>query len=140
MKRAILKTVKVAPYTSDDAIDREGFLSGVIGVKVGTPTGSPTALAVKAVFTHSDASDGTFTVCGDKLIVLDKTLDDDGAVSIETDKAGGELVNIDCDFVGCKRYVKATISVVCTGGTGGTSAACTATAAIALGDKNENPV
>ena len=71
MKRAILKTVKVAPYTSGDAIDREGFLSGVIGVKVGTPTGSPTALAVKAVFTHSDASDGTFTACGDKLIVLD---------------------------------------------------------------------
>ena len=125
MKRAILKTVKVAPYTSGDAIDREGFLSGVIGVKVGTPTGSPTALAVKAVFTHSDASDGTFTACGDKLIVLDKALDDDGAVSI------------DCDFVGCKRYVKATISVVCTGGS---SAACTATAAIALGDKNENPV
>lgn len=137
MKRAILKTVKVAPYTSGDAIDREGFLSGVIGVKVGTPTGSPTAQAVKAVFTHSDASDGTFTACGDKLIVLDKALDDDGAVSIETDKAGGELVNIDCDFVGCKRYVKATISVVCTGGS---SAACTATAAIALGDKNENPV
>ena len=136
MKRAILKTVKVAPYTSGDAIDREGFLSGVIGVKVGTPTGSQTALAVKAVFTHCDTSDGSFTVCGDKLIVLDKTLDDDGAVSVDTDKAGGELVNLDCDFVGCKRFVKATISVVCTGGT---SASCTATAALALGDKNENP-
>ena len=35
------------------------------------------------------------------------------------------------------KTVKATISVVCTGGS---SAACTATAAIALGDKNENPV
>lgn len=136
MKRELLKTVKVAPYTSGDVIDCEGFLSGVIGVKVGTPSGSPTALAVKAVFTHCDTPDGSFTVCGDKLIVLDKTLDDDGAVSIDTDKAGGELVNLDCDFVGCKRFVKATISVVCTGGT---SASCTATAALALGDKNENP-
>ncbi len=136
MKRELLKTVKVTPYTSGDVIDREGFLSGVIGVKVGTPTGSPTALAVKTVFTHCDTSDGSFTVCGDKLIVLDKTLDNNGAVSVDTDKAGGELVNLDCDFVGCKRFVKATISVVCTGGT---SASCTATVALALGDKNENP-
>ena len=33
MKRAILKTVKVAPYTSGDAIDREGYLSAVLSFR-----------------------------------------------------------------------------------------------------------
>ena len=42
MKRALIQSVKVTPYTSEDAINREGFLSGILAVKVGSPSGSPT--------------------------------------------------------------------------------------------------
>lgn len=138
MKRALIQNIKVYPYTSGEAIDRERFLSGVLAVKVGTPTGSPTGLAVKVTLTESDTADGTFTPASDKLIpVGNKPLDDDGSISIATDAQGGALVNLDLDLVGCKKYIKAAYSVVCTGGT---SAACTATAAVALGDAAEMPV
>ena len=56
MKRALIQSVKVTPYTSEDAINREGFLSGILAVKVGSPTGSPTGLAVKLTITESDQS------------------------------------------------------------------------------------
>ena len=39
MKRELIQNVKVTPYTSEEAIDRDGFLSAVLGVLVGTPTG-----------------------------------------------------------------------------------------------------
>ena len=138
MKRALIQNIKVYPYTSGEAIDRERFLPGVLAVKVGTPTGSPTGLAVKVTLTESDTADGTFTPASDKLIpVGNKPLDDDGSISIATDAQGGALVNLDLDLVGCKKYIKAACSVVCTGGT---SAACTATAAVVLGDAAEMPV
>ena len=138
MKRALIQSIKVAPYTSGDAINREGFLSGILGVEVGAPTGDPTGLAVKVVLTECDTEGGDFTPAADKLIPVGKTtLNDDAAISIDTDAEGGALVNFDLDFVGCKQYVKADISVICTGGT---NAACNATAALALGDAVEVPV
>lgn len=70
-------------------------------------------------------------------IIIKDMLDDDGAVAVEVDAAGGSLVNFDLDLLGCKKYVKATVSVVCTGGS---SPSCTATAALALGDADEVPV
>ena len=39
MKRELLENVKVQPYTSGDAIDREGYLSAVLGVSLGAATG-----------------------------------------------------------------------------------------------------
>ena len=33
MKRALIQSVKVTPYTSEDAINREGFLSAILAVK-----------------------------------------------------------------------------------------------------------
>ena len=137
MKRAILKTVKVEPYTSGDAIDREGYLSAVLGVSLGAATGTPTGITVKVTFTECDTEGGSYTPVADKLVVPGKTTDDTGAVTIEADPAGSELHNIDIDLVGCKQFIKATVAVECTGGT---SPSCTATCAIALGDKNENPV
>lgn len=137
MKRELLQNVKVQPYTSADVIDRYGFLSGILAVKVGTPTGSPTALAVKLTLTESSAQEGTYVAVADKKVVVDKALDDNGSISVETAAAGGGLVNFDLDLIGCKQYIKATVEVVCTGGT---SAACTATAAIVLGDSTEQPV
>lgn len=41
MKRELLENVKVQPYTSGDAIDREGYLSAVLGVSLGAATGTP---------------------------------------------------------------------------------------------------
>ena len=61
MKRALIQSVKVTPYTSEDAINREGFLSGILAVKVGSPSGSPTGMAVKLTITESDQS-GTIAI------------------------------------------------------------------------------
>ena len=55
MKRALIQSVKVTPYTSEDAINREGFLSAILAVKVGSPSGTPTGLAVKLTSSHVTA-------------------------------------------------------------------------------------
>lgn len=137
MKRELLENVKVQPYTSGDAIDREGYLSAVLGVSLGAATGTPTGITVKVKFTECDTERGSYTPVADKLVVPGKTTDDTGAVTIEADPAGSELHNIDIDLVGCKQFIKATVAVECTGET---SPSCTATCAIALGDKNVQPV
>ncbi|MSB19737.1 hypothetical protein [Flavonifractor plautii] len=138
MKRALIQSVKVTPYTSEDAINREGFLSGILAVKVGSPTGSPTGLAVKLTITESDQSGSGYAPVKDKLVCVGNApLDDAGAISVTTDAAGGELVNFDLDLVGLKQYVKVKVEVTCTGGD---SASCEAAAALALGDASEVPV
>lgn len=137
MKRELLENVKVQPYTSGDAIDREGYLSAVLGVSLGAATGTPTGITVKVTFTECDTESGSYTPVADKLVVPGKTTDGTGAVTIEADPAGSELHNIDIDLVGCKQFIKATVAVECTGGS---ATSCTATCAIALGDKNVQPV
>ena len=139
MKRALIQSVKVTPYTSEDAINREGFLSAILAVKVGSPSGSPTGMAVKLTITESDQQSGTgYAPVKDKLVCVGNApLDDAGAISVSTDAEGGELVNFDLDLVGLKQYVKVKVEMVCTGGS---SPSCTATAALALGDASEVPV
>ena len=111
MKRELLENVKVQPYTSGDAIDREGYLSAVLGVSLGAATGTPTGITVKVTFTECDTESGSYTPVADKLVVPGKTTDDTGAVTIEADPAGSELHNIDIDLVGCKQFIKATVAV-----------------------------
>lgn len=118
MKRALIETVKVYPYTSGAVIDREGFLSAILGASV-TAAGT---LSVEV--THSDTSDGSFAVVDDAFVGVGKAL-------AEVDVAADSIINFDLDLLGCKRYVKLTITA------GGSAAA---TYAIALGDKNEQPV
>ena len=138
MKRALIQSVKVTPYTSEDAINREGFLSGILAVKVGSPSGSPTGLAVKLTITESDQQSTGSAPLKDKLVCLGNApLDDAGVISASTAAEGGELVNFDLDLVGLKQYVKVKVEVTCTGGS---SPSCTATAALALGDASEVPV
>ena len=137
MKRELLENVKVQPYTSGSAIDREGYLSAVLGVSLGAATGTPTGITVKVTFPECDTESGSYTPVADKLVVPGKTTDGTGAVTIEADPTGSELHNIDIDLVGCKQFIKATVAVECTGGS---SPSCTATCAIALGDKNVQPV
>lgn len=137
MKRELIQNVKVTPHTSEDAINREGFLSGILAVKVGSPSGSPTGMAVKLTITESDQSGTGYAPVKDKLVCVGNApLDDAGAISVTTDAAGGALVNFDLDLVGCKQFIKIKVEVVCTGGP---SASCTATAALVLGDKAYTP-
>ena len=138
MKRALIQSVKVTPYTSEDAINREGFLSGILAVKVGSPSGSPTGLAVKLTITESDQQSTGFAPVKDKLVCVGNApLDDAGVISASTAAEGGELVNFDLDLVGLKQYVKVKVEVTWTGGS---APSCTATAALALGDASEVPV
>ena len=128
----------MTPYTSEDAINREGFLSGILAVKVGSPSGSPTGLAVKLTITESDQQSTGFAPVKDKLVCVGNAAwDDAGVISASTAAEGGELVNFDLDLVGLKQYVKVKVEVTCTGGS---SPSCTATAALALGDASEVPV
>lgn len=60
MKRELLENVKVQPYTSGDAIDREGYLSAVLGVSLGAATGTPTGITVKVTFTECDTEGGSY--------------------------------------------------------------------------------
>ena len=137
MKRALLENVKVTPYTSGDAIDREGFLSGILGILLSDATGTPTAIEVKVTLTECDTESGDYTPVADKLVVPGMSTDDTGSVTLAADPAGGELHDIDLDFVGCKQYVKVTVAVT---PTGGSSPTCTATCALALGDAAVQPV
>lgn len=43
MKRELLENVKVQPYTSGDAIDREGYLSAVLASPSALPPAPPPA-------------------------------------------------------------------------------------------------
>lgn len=70
MKRALIQSVKVTPYTSEDTINREGFLSGILAVKVGSPSGTPTGMAVKLTITESDQQSGSYTPVKDKLVCV----------------------------------------------------------------------
>lgn len=117
MKRELLQNVKVQPYTSGDILDRSGFLSAVIGASVAAE-GDLTVTAE-----HSD--DGTtFVPVTDKLIYPEKATKD--GVYTATGLVAGDIVNVDVDLVGLKRYVKFT--------------AAGATLAVALGDTAEQPV
>lgn len=122
MKRELIQNVKVQPYTSGDAIERTCFLSGIIGVVIGT------AGALTLTITHSD--DGaTFEAVTDKLVFPEKQTE--GGTFTTEELAKDDVVNIDIDLVGLKNFVKITASGAAATGT---------TLAIALGDKNVQPV
>lgn len=122
MKRELLQNVKVQPYTSGDALDRTGFLSGVIGAVIGT------AGELTLTVTHSD--DGTtFEAVTDKLVFPDKQTE--GGTFTTEELEVGDVVNIDIDLLGLKNFVKITASGAAATGT---------TLAVVLGDKHVQPV
>lgn len=122
MKRELIQNVMVQPYSSGDSIEREGFLSAILAVRVGT-TG-----ALTVTVTHGDADTAAEAVT-DKL-VFPETHTTGGVYTIDSVTAGG-VVNIDVDLLGLKNFVKLTLSG---------AAAANSTAAIALGDKNVQAV
>lgn len=118
MKRQLFESLKVTPYTSAAAIDREGFDSAVLGAAV-TAAGT---LAVAV--TECDTSTGTFTAVADDRVTVNTPF---AAKTV----AIGDTPAWNLDLIGCKRYIKITI-------TAASSAA--ATYALALGDPREPPV
>ena len=136
MKKKLIDSCRVRPYTSGAAIDRQNFGSAVLGLKVAAATGSPTAAALKLVLTESDASSGTFAAVSDKQAMIGGLLDEYGAVTIDIPVAGCDD-QIGIDLTVCKRCVKITGTVSFTGGT---TPAATATYALALGDPAQEPV
>lgn len=122
MKRELIQNTKVQPYTSGDAIERTGFLSGVIGAVIGT------AGALTVTVAHSDDRT-TFENVTDVLVFPEKQTE--GGVFTTDALAAGDIVNIDVDLVGLKNFVKFTASGAAATGT---------TLAIALGDKSVQPV
>lgn len=82
MKRALIQSVKVTPYTSEDAINREGFLSASWPSRSALPPGSPTGMAVKLTITESDQQSTGYAPVKDKLVCVGNApLDAAGAIS-----------------------------------------------------------
>lgn len=112
MKRGLFYNIKAMPYTSGDAVDRQGFLSAVIAVAAST------AGTLAVAVTHADTVEGTFEPVPDERVILSGT----GAM------AENDLDQVEIDLAGCKRFVKLTISGV------------TGSCALVLGDPARAPV
>lgn len=126
MKRELLQNVKVQPYTSGEVIDRAGFLSGIIAVA------AVAAGDVKVAVTHCDTATGTFEdVADEKLFV--------GGGDEAKDLKVAEVANFDLDLVGCKQFIKITLSGTAAA-TGSGESAKTAACAVVLGDTSVQPV
>lgn len=125
MKRELIQNTKVLPYVSGEAVERNGFLSAILGAKIGT------AGALTLTITHSD-DDVDYVAVPDRLVFPETPCAKDHPGEFTTEALEvGDTVNIDIDLVGLKNYVKITAS--------GAAAAST-TLALALGDKNVQPV
>lgn len=119
MKRELIQNVKATPYTSGEAIDRAGFLSAVCAVKAAAAGG------MKVEVTHADTADGTFEAVPDACLFV-------GGGAEAADLKAGDIANFDIDLVGCKQFVKLTVS----GDAAGEGASC----AVVLGDPAQAPV
>lgn len=132
MKRNLLESVRCFPYEAGQAFDRSGFLSAVLGIRVDT-AGDDAAIKVTA--SHSDTEDGAYTPVLDERVFLEETAvtrSEKGRiteVSAGMPVSAGELVNLDIDLLGCKRYVKLDAAY-----TGGGDPAVSASCALVLGD------
>ena len=112
MKRELFQNITAIPYTSGEAINREGFLSAVIGANVA----SGGTMIVKVE--HSDDGE-TFVPVTDAMVFPEKqttggeyTFKNEPieAADAEGDVPTGGVVNIDVDLVGLKSVVKFTVT------------------------------
>lgn len=126
MKRELIQNVKAIPYTSGEVIDRTGFLSAVVAVS---------ALAagnVKLEVTHADTASGTFESVSDERLMV-------GGANEVKDLKADDIANFDLDLLGCKPFIKITLSGTAAA-TGSGDAAKTAACAVVLGDHYAQPV
>lgn len=112
MKRELFQNITAIPYKSGEVIDREGFLSAVIGANVAAGA----TLTVKAE--HSDDGE-TFVPVTDVLVFPEKqtvggeyTFKNEPieAADVEGEVPAGGVVNVDVDLVGLKLFVKFTVT------------------------------
>ena len=116
MKRNLYGSIKAMPYTSGTAVDRQGYLSAVVSASA--------AGTLAVAVTECDTADGSFTAVADERVVMGRNLSN---ISVVND----ELMAVELDLVGCKRYIKVTVTP------GGSAAA---TYALVLGDPTHLPV
>ena len=122
MKRALFDTVTVLPFASGSVFDRTGYESAVLAVTLAA--NSEATVKVE----HCDTIDGTFVAVPDSRLFVDNPVDKSTGEAIITNEAEEDAVaNLDIDLIGCKAFVKITV----TGGTAG---------ALALGDATDAPV
>ena len=126
MKRNLIQNVKAIPYTSGEAIDRAGFLSAVCAVKAAA------AGNMKVAVTHADTSTGTFEAVPDACLFV-------GGGDEAKDLKAGDIANFDLDLLGCKNFIKVTLSGDAAASGSGDSAK-TAACAVVLGDHHTQPV
>ena len=123
MKRELLQNVKVAPYENGDVIDRENLLSMVFAAKI------TTAGALTLSVTDSDTASGTYEAVNDTRIAPNEGIITNGVISFAAKL--GDIINVDIDLLGCKRYVIITASG---------AAAADVELAYAIGDAGYAPV
>lgn len=112
MKRNLFQNVTAIPYTSGEAIDREGFLSAILAANVAS--GAEVTVKVE----HSDDGE-TFVPVTDERVFPEKQTEN-GELTFKNEPieaaddecyvdAGG-VVNIDIDLLGLKNIVKFTVT------------------------------
>ena len=121
MKRALFDTVTILPFESGSIFDHMGYESAVLAVTVAA-SGKATVKVEQC-----DTGDGTFAAVPDSRLFVDNPTDKDGNAVITNEAAAEAVGNLDIDLIGCKQFVKVTV----TGGTAG---------ALALGDATDHPV
>ena len=122
MKRNLFENVKVQSYTSGTAVNKHGFLSAILGGKIGS------AGDLTLTVTHSD--DGTTFEAVTDECVFPEAKTKDGVYTVKG-LAKDDVMNVDVDLLGLKDYVKITASGDAAGST---------VLALALGDATEMPV
>lgn len=134
MKRALLENNKV--ILNPKIIDREGFLSAIFALKA---TGSVTdGTTVSIMMEHCDTEDGKFEAVPDTEVYPSLGINDKKPGVLEgIGIAEGESINIDIDLLGCRRFVKMTVSFK-DGDGADTEATCVS--AVVLGDSTKVPV
>jgi len=137
MKRELFDNVKLIGKANDVAIDRAGFLSGVLAVSVGAITGDPDESALSITITHADSEDGEFVAVTDTMIGLEEHPSSNGVFNkISVDSV--DQISVNLDLIGCKRFIKITPAIQFTGGTDPT--ASTVSYALVLGDPGASPI
>lgn len=121
MKRALFETVAVLPLVSGSVVQRTGYESTVLALTV-----AQNATATVKV-EHCDTQDGTFEAVGDSRLFVDNPVNESGEAIVKNEGPAAAVANLDIDLVGCKEFIKITV----TGGTAG---------ALALGDAIDYPV
>lgn len=136
MKRELFDNVMVIPNASGAVIDREGFLSAVFAADVGSFTGDPTSASLSIKVEHCDTDSGSFEAVPDTKLDPEHTAVNGVLPAIAVND--GEIVQVNLDLLGCKRYIKVTSTISLEGGT--SPAASSAAYALVLGDPTEAPV